>query len=235
LAALHTWHRQQEMGWLAQTLTQLESSSLQDTSAAALCKTTDAVRQHMDLLAAQSVPMFTRLASSLTAAQLDHLQRQLAKRRQDWQEEWGGADAAKRRADRLIDRTEQFYGRLDASQKALLRTSLAADPVEAQTIANDIRSRHLDMEQTARKLARGDITPTDTATEMRGLLERLMRPSDAQRSAQRQQMQCTVFADLHNSATPAQRQKLAATLKAYASDAQAMILNPAALLGFAKP
>jgi hypothetical protein len=48
-------------------------------------------------------------------------------------------------------------------------------------------------------------------------------------------MQCKLFADLHNSATPAQRQKLTASLKAYAADAQAMALLPVALSNAAKP
>ncbi len=235
LGTLHTWHRQQELPWLAQTLNQLEAAAPQNTSAAALCQTTDAVRLHLDLLTVQSVPMFTRLASSLTAAQLDHLRRQLAKRRQDWQEEWGGADATKRRADRLIERTEQFYGRLDASQKVLLRNSLAADPVDEQQWANDIRTRHLDIEQTVRRLSRGELAASDAPAEMRALLERLSRAADPQRSAQRQQMQCKLFADLHNSATTAQRQKLAASLKAYATDAQAMTLLPVVVSNAAKP
>jgi hypothetical protein len=235
LTALHTWHRQQELVWLAQTLSQLESRALQDTTAAALCQTTDAVRQHLDVLTDQSVPMFTRLASSLKPAQLDHLQRQLAKRRQDWQEEWREADADKRRADRLIERTEQFYGRLDAGQKALLRASLSADPSDEQQMANDMRARHQDIEQTVRKLAGGNMTSSDAVTEMRALLDRLMRPSDAARGARHQQAQCKVFAELHNSATATQRQKLAATLRAYAVDAQAMSWSPAALPVVVKP
>jgi Family of unknown function (DUF6279) len=235
LGTLHTWHRQQEMPWLVQILTQLEAAAPQNTSAAALCQTTDAVREHLDMLAVQAVPMFTRLASSLTAAQLDHLQRQLAKRRQDWQEEWLGAEVAKRRSDRLIDRTEQFYGRLSATQKALLQTSLAANPVDEQQWANDIRARHLDMEQTLRRVSRGELAASDVSAEMRALLERLTRAADPQRSAQRQQIQCKMFAELHNSATPTQRQKLAASLKAYATDAQAMALLPAALSNAAKP
>jgi hypothetical protein len=235
LIALHTWHRQQELVWLAQTLSQLESRALQDTTPAALCQTTEAVRQHLDLLTEQSVPMFTRLATSLKPGQLDHLQRQLAKRRQDWQDEWREADADNRRADRLIERTEQFYGRLDAGQKARLRASLAADPPDEQQMANDMRARHQDIEQTARKFAGGNATSGDAATEMRALLDRLMRPSDAARGARRQQAQCKVFAELHNSATATQRQKLAATLRAYAGDAQAMSLNPATLVGSAEP
>jgi hypothetical protein len=225
LTVLHTWHRQQELVWITQTLTQLESRALQDTTPAALCQTTDAVRQHLDLLTAQSVPMFTRLVISLKPAQLEHLQRQLAKRRQDWQEEWREADANKRRADRLIERTEQFYGRLDADQKALLRASLAVDPLDEPQMANDMRARHQDIEQTARKLSGGQVSLGEAATEMRALLDRLTRASDAPRNAQRQQSQCKVFADLHNSASVAQRQKLAAALKGYASDAQAMSLN----------
>ena len=235
LATLHTWNRQQELPWLAQTLNQLETAAPQNTSAAALCQTTDAVRQHLAVLTAQAIPMFTRLASSLTAAQLDHLQRQLAKRRQDWQEEWGGADATKRRADRLIDRTEQFYGRLSAAQKAPLQTSLAADPMDEQQWANDIRDRHLDIEQTVRRMSRGEVAASDAPAEMRALLERLSRPSDPQRSAQRQQMQCKLFADLHNSATTAQRQKLTVSLKACAADARAMALLPVVVSNAAKP
>lgn len=235
LGALHTWHRQQEMVWLTHTLTELESRALQDTTAAALCQTTEAVRQRFDLLSDQSVPMLTRLATSLKPAQLDHLHQQLAKRRQGWQEEWLGADATKRRSNRLVERTEQFYGRLDTAQKTMLMASVTAEPVDEQYMLNDILKRHLDIEQTARKVARGDLAAEDATREVRGLLQRLMHPSDATRSAQRQQNQCKVLSDLHNSATPAQRQKLASTLKAYAGDAQAMTLSLTAPVGFIRP
>ena len=222
LAALHTWHRQQELGGLAQTLTQLANAAGQDTTTQALCQTTDEVRQRVDVLAAQSVPMFTRLATTLTPVQLDHLQRQLTKRRQDWQEEWREEDADTRRADRLIERAQQFYGRLEPGQKALVRAGVAADPIDTQQMFDDIRERHQDIEQTLRKLAAGNLTDTDASSEVRALLDRLMRPTNAQRSAQRQQAQCQLFADLHNSASITQRQRLAASLKAYAADAQAM-------------
>jgi hypothetical protein len=112
---------------------------------------------------------------------------------------------------------------------------LAVDPLDEAEMVKDMRDRHQAIEQTARKLAGGAVNGTDAATEIRALLDRLTRASNAARSTQRQQAQCKVFAELHNSATPAQRQKLAATLKAYAGDAQAMVLNPATVLGFAKP
>jgi hypothetical protein len=86
--------------------------------------------------------------------------------------------------------------------------------------------------QTAKILAQGDLSEAQAQTQTKQLLARLMRSPDAdyrQRMDMLNQETCQTLATLHNRTTPAQRQKLADSLKAYELDARALMLTPPSL------
>lgn len=229
LTQLHDWHRSQELPTLAQTLAQLQALALQDTTPAAVCRVVDDLRPRLQALADQSTPALTRLAVSLKPEQFTHLRHQLAKRQQTWQDDWLSDDPAERlakRSKRLIDRSEMFYGRLSDPQRALLRGSVAASGFDPGLMQTDLLRRHQDLLQTAQMLAQGALSETQAQTQTKQLLARLMRSPDAayrQRMDLVNQENCQTFAALHNSTTPAQRQRLADSLKGYELNARALM------------
>lgn len=229
LTQLHDWHRSQELPPLAQTLAQMQALALQDTTPAAVCRVVDDLRPRMQALADQSTPALTRLAVSLTPQQLTHLQHQLTKRQKNWREDWLSDDPADRlakRSKRLIDRSEMFYGRLSDAQRALLRSSVAASGFDPGLMQAELLRRHQDVLQTAQMLAQGDLSETQAQTQTKQLLARLMRSPDAvhrQHLDLVNQENCKTLAALHNSTTPAQKQKLADSLKGYELDARALM------------
>jgi len=229
LTQLHDWHRSQELAPLAQTLAQLQAQALQDTTPAAVCQVVDDLRPSLQALADQSTPALTRLAVSLKPEQLTHLQRQLTKRQQSWRDDWLSDDPAERlakRSKRLIDRSEMFYGRLSDTQRALLRSRVAASEFDPGLMQTDLLRRHQDLLQTAQLLAQGALSKTQAQAQTRQLLARLMRSPDAayrQRMDLINQENCQTFTALHNSTTPAQKQKLADSLKGYELDARALV------------
>ena len=229
LAKLHDWHRSQELLPLALTLTQLQTQAPQDSTPAAVCRVADELRPRLQALADQATPALARLAVSLTPEQLTHLQHQFTKRQQTWREDWLSDDPAERlakRSKRLIDRSEMFYGRLSDAQRAFLRSSAAASSFDPHLMQADMVRRHQDVLATAQALAQGALSEAQAQTQTRQLLARLLRSPDAayrQRTDLLTLENCQTFAALHNSATPAQRQKLADTLKGYELDARALM------------
>ena len=229
LAKLFDWHRSQELLPLAQALTQLQALALQDTTSAAVCRAVGDLRPRLQALADQSAPALTRLAVSLKPEQLTHLQHQLTKRQQSWRDDWLSDDPAKRlakRSKRLIDRSEMFYGRLSDTQRTLMRSGVAVSGFDPALMQTDLLRRHQDMLQTAQLLAQGALSAAQAQAQTTQLLARLMRSPDAdyrQHMDLVNQENCQIFADLHNSTTPAQKQKLADSLKGYELDARALM------------
>jgi hypothetical protein len=235
LTKLHDWHRAQELLPLAQTLAQLQAQTLQDTTPASVCRVLDDLRPRLQALADQAIPTLTKLALSLKPEQHVHLQLQLAKRQKSWRDDWLSDDSADRlakRSKRLIDRSEMFYGRLTDTQRNLLRSSVAASAFDPGDMQAELLRRHQDVLQTAKILAQGDLSEAQAQTQTKQLLARLMRSPDAdyrQRMDMLNQETCQTLATLHNRTTPAQRQKLADSLKVYELDARALMLTPPSL------
>ena len=228
LSALHRWHRQQELLPLANTLAQLQSQALKDTTPAAVCQAVDELQMRLQALADQAAPSLARLAVSLKPAQLAHLQQQLTKRQQAWAKDWladAPADRLEKRSQRLIDRSEMFYGRLDDAQRVALRTRVRASGFDPSMMQIEMLARQQDLWQTVQALAGTERSAQTSEADTKQLLTRLMRSPQAaqrQRADLLKQENCQTFAALHNSASQAQKQKLAETLKVYELDARAL-------------
>ena len=229
LSRLYDWHRQQELPILANTLATLQAQALQDTTPQRLCQLADSLRPRLQAVAEQATPGLAALAQRLTPEQLDHLQRQLDKRQQQWRKEWltgSPAEQLARRSERLIDRSERFYGRLSPPQRAQLRDSVQASSYDLAMTEADMLRRHQDLLQTLQTLARGDLDAQRIRTDMAQLLARLLNsPNPAYRAHMEtvQQENCQAFSTLHNSSTPAQRQKLVQSLAGFEADARSLI------------
>ncbi len=228
LSALHRWHRQHELLPLAHTLAHLQSLAPKDTTPAAVCQVVDELQLRVQTLADQAAPSLARLAVNLKPAQLAHLQHQLTKRQQTWAKDWladAPAERLEKRSQRLIDRSEMFYGRLDDAQRAALRARVHASGFNPTLMQRDLLERHQVLLQTVQNLARAERSAQAAEADTRQLLTRLLHSPD---EAKRQHADllklenCQTFAALHNSASLAQKQKLAETLRAYELDARAL-------------
>ncbi|MDD5030239.1 MAG: DUF6279 family lipoprotein [Rhodoferax sp.] len=231
LLALHTWHRTHELPQLAHLLTEVQTQAAQDTTPAQVCQIADRVRSRLEAVLAQSEPGLARLVVTLENKQLQHLKHQLDKRAQKWRDDWPADEPAAvqtRRLERLVERTESFYGALSDAQMSLMRSGVQDTPYDTQTAELDMLRRHQDLLQTLQGLA-GSALPLALAQQrIHGLLARTLQPPNAGYRAQIEQYiqgNCNTLARLHNSATPAQRQKLIAKLKGYEDDARRLTLR----------
>lgn len=229
LQTLLAWHRSQELPELAGALAELQTQAMQDTEPEQVCEMAERYKLRLDALLAESEPGFARLALSIQPEQLENLQHKLDKKAKKWREDWlkgSPADQQKRRLDRLVERNKGFYGPLSDAQIALLSAGVQATPYDTQLAEADMLRRNQDLFTTVQALAGSDKTPQQAQSAIHALLARTMQsPNTVYRAqiAQVVQSNCSTFAQLHNSASPAQRQKLVAKLKGYEDDARALM------------
>ncbi|WP_114971707.1 DUF6279 family lipoprotein [Rhodoferax ferrireducens] len=230
LAALQAWHRQTELPLYVSTLQQLQRMAPSDVTPAQVCEVSAGFRSRFQALLDQAEPALSTLASTLHAEQLDHLARQFDKRNQKWRAEWIDASPTERSAQRVkrrADRAEMFYGPLEEPQRAVVRDSTAVSAFDARLNDREAVRRQQDTLQTLRQIQTNTLTGAQIRTAVHALLARATDSPDAAYQTYMEktgQENCLTMAKLHNSTTPAQRLKVMETLKAYETDALALMV-----------
>ncbi len=221
---LHGWHRQQELPRVAAMLNAMEQMAPVDVTPAQACALEPVIRERIGAVVDQAEPAIAALAAGLEQEQLVHLQRKLEKARRDFRKDWVQPEAAtmrEKRVDRMVERAEQVYGPLDERQKAVLRAEVDKSVFDPKRVAAEQQRRHQDLLAVLAQLAGQSLGTTEARSLLRGYLQRMQQSPDAAwRAYERSFIQetCGVFAALHNSTTPAQREVAARRLRAWQRD-----------------
>lgn len=224
LADLHRWHRDTLLPEHAGLLQKLRQQLPAPMSAEQACRAYADLRTQIDQLLARAEPSLVWLASDLSEAQIRSLQKKQADSNADWKKEWLDPPPDKLREHRyelLLSRTEDFYGTLQAPQKAALRSYIAQSSFDPQRTYAERQRRQQDLVQVLRKIAEERGNTEQARTLLRGYLARLNTSPDAayQRYAARLVDEgCAGFALLHSAMTPAQRLQAVASIGAYEQD-----------------
>jgi hypothetical protein len=229
LAALHTWHRSNELPIYLGLLDKLQRLTPGNVTPEQLCELYNEFLPRLNAAADQAEPTLTAVTLLLKPEQLAQLARQLDKRNETWREDWLDGTPGERRArhvKRLVDRAEGLYGRLDATQRATVREAVAASQYDADMSYRESQRRHTDTLQTLRLIQSGGLGAERNRLEARGLLDRAVNsPDPIYRSQQIKLLQenCRTYAALHNSTSPSQRAKALETLKGYEADLRSLM------------
>lgn len=224
LADLHRWHRDTLLPEHAGLLQKLRQQLPAPMSAEQACRAYADLRTQIDQLLARAEPSLVWLASDLSEAQIRSLQKKQADSNADWKKEWLDPPPDKLREHRyelLLSRTEDFYGTLQAPQKAALRSYIAQSSFDPQRTYAERQRRQQDLVQVLRKIAAERGNTEQARTLLRGYLARLNTSPDAayQRYAARLVDEgCAGFALVHSAMTPAQRLQAVASIGAYEQD-----------------
>ena len=224
LGNLHQWHRNTMLPRHAELLQTVQQQLPSNVSPEQACQTYSLVRTQFDTLLTQAEPKLAWLASQLTPAQIRNLQKKQAKGNADWKEEWLDITPEKLRDHRfqkLLERTESFYGTLQASQQAALKTFIAQSSFDPQRTYVERLRRQQDLVQVLEKIAQNPAHSEQSRTLVRGYVARFnTSPNVAfQRYAQTLVKEgCEGFSLVHNTMTPAQRFKAVQSVQAYAQD-----------------
>ena len=229
LATLQAWHRANELPAYVRTLEKLQRAALANVTPEQACSLYTELKSHAQTLIERIVPIAATVGTTLKSEQIDHLARQLDKRRQKWREEWLEGTPGEQQARRLkkrIERADSLYGRLDEPQLAQLKAGMATSAFNAELIMRESLRRHQETLQTLRQILNGQLTALQARTPVQTLLEHTLNsPDEAYQHYETQTTQenCQALATLHNSMTPSQRLKALETLKDYETDVRTLM------------
>ena len=224
LARLHAWHRQQELPLLADLLGRIEQLAPGEITPQQACDVVTDVRTRLAALGDRIEPAATNVAVSHTARQLRHLERKFRDNNETFRKEMVDPPPPERqekRYERVLERAESIYGRLDDAQRAGLRQALAQSAYDPARILADRERRQQDLLRTLQRVSTATLDPAQVRAQLHGWRERAEHAPDAAYRAWQEglvQEGCRIFAGLHQGTTPAQRDQAVRRLRAYQRD-----------------
>ena len=224
LQQLLAWHRRNELPKLAALLQQAQALAPGEITPAQACQLLDALRVRLLAVAERGAPAGAELARSLNEAQLRQIERKYQKTNATYAEDWlerSPAQQREKRYDQFLDRSEDFYGRLDAGQRELLRQQVDRSAFDPRAVDADHQRRQQDLLALLRRIQAQQLPPRETQALIQAYVRQVAEPAPGPAAARQSAMMqeaCDTMAVLHNRTTAAQREKAARRLQAYADD-----------------
>lgn len=224
LSGLLAWHRQNELPQIATLIRKAEALAPQDVTPAQACAFTEDIRARLLAVTTRAEMPGAELAVSLGDAQLQTLERKYAKVNAEYASDWlkrSSAGQQDKRYEQFLDRNEDFYGRLDSTQRALLRQQVAQSVFDVRRVDAERRKRQQEALALLRRFAAERTPAADARPLLHAYIQRVSEPpAGPWRDYQQAVLEegCRNVSALHNATTPAQRQKAVERLRAYGAD-----------------
>ena len=227
LTDLQRWHRQQQLPEYVALLKRMQAMAPNDITPAQVCAVTEDMKNSFIRVLRHIEPASAQLASQLNADQLRSVRKRFDKTNKTWKEDWLDPDVEERlryRTKQATNRLEDFYGRLDKPQREVLHQWLSQSIFDPAFSYAERERRQTDTLQTLQRMAQEGAAPNKQESAqalLRGLVDRSFNsPNERYRAYNRElwSENCAGFAKLHNSTTPAQRQRMVEALRGYEQD-----------------
>ncbi|HEY8354792.1 MAG TPA: DUF6279 family lipoprotein [Methylophilaceae bacterium] len=228
LAALHEWHRTNEIPLYLRILRDAREKVLHDTNGKEVCSLVEDVRERMRTFNLQVEPIVEKLAPTLSHEQLARMERRFERDNREWRKDWleGSQEERDRRRLKLaVKRAERYYGSLTAAQRDILEENQRISIFNADTSYEERLRSQSDAVATLRKIIDLRLTPADIKIEVAAYFDRLHNGDDLayQNYIDRLTIDlCDGIARLHNSTSPQQRQHAAARIDRHIRDLEAL-------------
>jgi len=229
LTDLQRWHRQQQLPEYVALLRRMQAMAPHDITPAQVCNVTEDMKTSFVTLLRFVEPANTRLATQLKPEQLRSIRKRFDKTNKDWRSDWLDPDAEDRlryRTKQATNRLEDFYGRLEKPQREVLHKWLRESIFDPTMSYAERERRQADTIQTLQRITQEGTTTAQAQALMRGLMDRsISSPNERYRSYNLElwNENCEGFAKLHNSTTPAQRQRMLNALRGYEQDIKTLM------------
>jgi Family of unknown function (DUF6279) len=224
LAELQRWHRQQQLPEYVALLKRMQAMAPNDITPTQVCAVTEDMKTSFVTLLRFVEPASTKLATQLKPDQLISIRQRFDKTNQTWKEDWLDPNAEDRlrfRTKQAANRLEDFYGRLDKTQRDALNKWLSESIFDPKLSYAERQRRQADSMQTFQRMIQEGSATAQAQSMLRGLIERSFNsPNERYRAYNRElwNENCEGFAKLHNSTTPSQRQRMVEALRGYEQD-----------------
>jgi hypothetical protein len=234
LAQWQTWHSTRQLPEDVALLDQAVQEAAVDATPAQACRWWKTVQGRQETwLQALAEPMAETLGS-LDEGQLRHLQTRLDASNREWRDTYLRGDADQRHrasAERIIDRADTLYGRIDSAQRRFISERLRSSPWDPHRWLQERQRQQQELVTTLRAVARPGMDKAQRLGLLRTWVGYTVRPSDDATRQYREQLvrfQCELAADLHNRTTPEQREHAAERLQGWARDLRSAAASMAA-------
>jgi hypothetical protein len=224
LTDLLRWHRQQQLPEYVALLKRMQAMAPNDITPAQVCAMTEDMKTSFVTLLRFIEPANTKLASQLKPEQLISIRKRFDKTNKTWKDDWldpNAEDRLRYRIKQATNRLEDFYGHLDKPQRDVLHKWLSESIFDPKLSYAERERRQADSLQTFQRMAQEGSATAQAQSMLRGLTERSFNsPNERYRAYNRElwNENCEGFAKLHNSTTPAQRQRMLEALRGYEQD-----------------
>ncbi|RYY69168.1 MAG: hypothetical protein EOO24_51205, partial [Comamonadaceae bacterium] len=176
LARLQAWHRRDELPRFVELLGRLERMAPNSVTPQQACEVVTEVQDRLQQVADQAEPAVLALAATLTPEQLRHLARKYRSNNEKYRKESVHLPLAQQRDKRyeqMLDRIEMVYGKLDATQRRVLRQGIDQSTHDPQRVLAERMRRQQDLLQTLGRVTAPGGTPAATRDLLRGYLQRV--------------------------------------------------------------
>ena len=218
------WHRRAELPDYVSLLDRAAAEAGQDATPAQACRWFEEVRLRIDRAVDHALPDAAAIAASFSREQLNRLERKQAKNNAEFRDDFLQPDPAERReeaADRVVERAEQLYGRLDRSQRERIAQAMNASPFEPERWLAERQRRQRHLLLTLRQVQAGVLSRPSATEALRNHWQEVKRsPDEAYRRYQQrlETANCELLSKIHNDTTPEQRQEAQRKLRGWAAD-----------------
>jgi hypothetical protein len=229
LAQLLAWHRQNELPKVITLLQEAQALAPGEVTPVQACSFADSIRERLLAVTERAEPATTDLALTLSESQLQQLERKYAKLNNEYRKDWldrTPAQVQEKRYDQFLDRMEDFYGRLTAEQRDLLRQQVAQSVFNPQLADAERRKRQQEALAMLRGFATKKPSPAEARAALHAYLLRIANPPPGPWRDQQQALLeegCRNLAALHNGTSTSQREQAVRRLQAYQSDFRQLV------------
>ena len=232
IARLHQWHRREELPKIAALLQQAERMSERDVTVDDVCALVPPLRARIAVIFDRAEPAAVTLALALKPEQLTHLQRKYEKNNREYRKDWVDLpldELREKQVKQYVERMEMLYGRLEDSQRDLVRKQVERSAFSAQTNLRERQRRQQDILQTLGRLAGQQMSLPDARAAVHQLIERgLQSPDPKYRKYEDALFKqgCRNLASVHQTTTPQQRLSAVRRFRAYQRDLDDLVAEP---------
>ena len=219
----------QELPEYADLLVRAQKEVLVDTTPARVCDWQRELLKRAHTAYDRAEPAAAEIVLTISTGQIAHIEKRYAKNNEEFRDEYLQADPAqraKKNLERVLDRAEMLYGRLDDNQRNRIAEQLARSPFDPEIWLAERQQRQQDALRLLRSMgADGAMSREQAASALRGYIGRLEHsPRDGFRlySERLSEFNCGLAANLHNGTTPAQRRTAVKKLASWEGDLRAI-------------
>lgn len=233
IAEWFDWNRSTQLKDYTALLARAEQQAGEPTTAAAMCRWVEDLTARAVTAYERAVPPAAEVLRTLTPAQIRHLESKYAKVNAEFADEHLQSAPKERLAaavKRVVKNADRLYGSVSPAQREVIEKALVTSPYDPEAVLAERKARQQEVLAMARRWVADRPTAARIQADLRQLGEHVAQSPRPNYRDYRQRVgpyQCALAAQIHNAASPAQRQRAVERLRGWQADLQALMAPPA--------